>query len=115
MESLFTTLAPIIGPGGIGILAAVYVYLKINSQRKETKSQREKDSTELHDKILKHDFELANMKGQLEQQHNVNEDINKQIIELSKAVAQFSVAVDNLVKTVDELKNEVKDMRKINK
>lgn len=112
---ILNALLPYIGPGGAGVLAAVVVYFKISNQRKETKNLREKDSIELHDKILKHDFEITNMKGQITQQHTVNDDINKQIIELSKAVAQFSVAVDNLVKTVDELKNEVKDMRKINK
>ena len=100
------------GSALLGLIGALTVYFKVRSERNNTKTERDKDSQELHDTVLKHSFELATMKGQIEQQHNVNEDINKQIIELSKAVAQFSVAVDNLVKTVDELKNEVKDMRK---
>lgn len=112
MESVIASLLPTIGAPAISVIIVVYLYLKMSNQRKETKVARDKDSQELHDKILKHDFELTNMKGQLEHQTNVNEDINKQILELSKAVSQFSVAVDNLVKTVDELKNEVRDMRK---
>lgn len=109
MESLFTTLAPIIGPGGIGILAAVYVYLKINSQRKETKSQREKDSIELHDKILKHDFEISRLKGDLDQQRNLNSDLSNQINILSQSVAKFSVAVDMLSESVKEIREDLRN------
>lgn len=111
MESTLMSLIPSLGGPAIAIIIVIYIYLKITGQRNETKIERDKDSQQLHDDVLKLTFEVSNIKGELNQQHNVNDDINKQIIELSKAVAQFSVAVDNLVKTVDELKDEVKDMR----
>ena len=111
MEATLASLIPSLGGPAIAIIIVIYLYLKITSQRKETKAERDKDSQELHDKILKHDFEITNLKGEFAQQKNVNDDLNKQICELSKAVACFSTAVDNLVKTVDELKEEVRDMR----
>lgn len=100
------------GAALLGLISSIVAYLKIKSERKDTAKEREADSQELHDKILRHDFEITNLKGEFAQQRNVNEDLNKQIVELSKAVACFSTAVDNLVKTVDELKDEVRDMRK---
>lgn len=100
------------GSALLGLIGALTVYFKVRSERKETKSIRDKDSLNLHDTILKHEFELTRLKDDFAHQHNINEDLNKQIVELAKAVSTFSVAVDNLIKTVDELKNEVKDMRK---
>lgn len=100
------------GSALLGLIGAITVYFKVRSERKETKSERDKDSLNLHDTILKHEFELTKLKDDFAHQHNINEDLNKQIVELAKAVSTFSVAVDNLIKTVDELKDEVKEMRK---
>lgn len=100
------------GSALLGLIGAITVYFKVRSERKETKSVRDKDSLHLHDTILKHEFELTKLKDDFAHQHNINEDLNKQIVELAKAVSTFSVAVDNLIKTVDELKDEVKEMRK---
>lgn len=111
MEAALATLVANIPTAAIPLVICVIFYFLIQSKRKETKSERDKDSQELHDSVLKLQFEVANIKGELGQQRNVNDDLNKQIVELSKAVACFSTAVDNLVKTVDELKEEVRDMR----
>lgn len=110
MEALAAVL-PFIPQAAIPLVICVCFYLFIQAKRKETKTERDKDSQELHDSVLKLQFEVTNIKGELGQQRNVNDDLNKQIVELSKAVACFSTAVDNLVKTVDELKEEVRDMR----
>ena len=111
MEAAFTALLPTLGGPAIAILIVVFMYLKITSARKATAVERDKDSQEIHDKILKHDFEITNLKGEFSQQRNVNDDLNKQIVELSKAVAQFSVAVDTLTQAVAELKQDIRDMR----
>jgi len=111
MESALASLLPTLGGPAIAILIVIFMYLKITSARKETKAERDKDSQEIHDKIIKHDFEIANLKGDFAQQRNVNEDLNKQIVELSKAVAQFSVAVETLTQAVAELKQDIREMR----
>lgn len=96
----------------IPLVVCVCFYISIQAKRKETKAERDKDSQELHDKLLRHDFEITNLKGEFAQQRNVNEDLNKQIVELSKAVAQFSVAVETLTQAVAELKQDIREMRK---
>ena len=111
LAPLATSLLPFIPQAAIPLVICVCFTIWIQSKRKETKNERDRDSQELHDSVLKLQFEVANIKGEQVQQRNVNNDLNAQIVELSKAVACFSTAVDNLVKTVDELKEEVRDMR----
>lgn len=111
IETALVAALPNLGGPAISLLIVCFMYLKIQSKRKETKNERDKDSQELHDKILKHDFEITNLKGEFAQQRNINDDLNKQVIELSKAVATFSVAVDTLTETVRELKSDVKQMK----
>lgn len=111
MEAL-VPLVPYIPQAAIPLVICVCFYLYIQAKRKETKSERDKDSQDLHDKILKHDFEITNIKGELGQQRNVNDDLNRQIIELSKAVASFTQAVENLAETVRELKQDIREMKK---
>lgn len=111
MESALASLLPTIGAPAIAVIFVVYLYLKLTNARKETKVERDKDSQELHDAVLKLQFEVTNIKGDFAQQHNVNDDLNKQIIELSKAVAQFSVAVETLTQAVAELKQDIREMR----
>ena len=110
MEAL-AALIPFVPQAAIPLVICVCFYLYIQSKRKATAVERDKDSQEIHDKMLKHDFEIANLKGEFSQQRNVNDDLNKQIVELSKAVAQFSVAVDTLTQAVAELKQDIRDMR----
>lgn len=111
MEALATVLVPFIPQAAIPLVICVCFCIYIQAKRKETKSERDQDSQAIHDKILKHEFEISNLKGDLSLQHNVNDDLNKQIVELSKAVAQFSVAVDTLTQAVAELKQDIRDMR----
>lgn len=110
MEAL-VTLLPFIPQTAIPLVICVCFYIWIQSKRKETKIERDKDSQEIHDKLLKHEFELSNLKGEMTQQKNVNEDLSKQIIELSKSVTLFASSVDSLKEIVKELKDDVKDMR----
>lgn len=110
MESLAAVL-PFIPQAAIPLVICVCFYLWIQSKRKETKIERDKDSQEIHDKLLKHDFEITNLKGEFAHQKNINDDLSKQIIELSKAVSSFTNSVDTLKEIVKELKADIKDMR----
>lgn len=111
MEAL-VPLVPYIPQAAIPLVICVCFYLYIQAKRKETKSERDKDSQDLHDKILKHDFEITNIKGELGQQRNVNDDLSKQIIELSRAVTAFASSVDSLKEIVKDLKDDVKELRR---
>lgn len=111
MEAAFTALLPTLGGPAIAILIVIFMYLKITSARKETKAERDKDSQELHDKLLKHDFEISNIKGELGQQRNLNSDLSNQINILSQSVAKFSVAVDMLSESVKEIREELRNVK----
>lgn len=111
MEVL-ATLLPFVPQAAIPLVICVCFYINIQSKRKETKTERDKDSQDLHDKILKHEFQISRLKDDLVQQKNINDDLTKQIIELSKAVSSFATSVDNLKEIVNELKADIKEMRK---
>lgn len=111
MENVLTSLLPTLGGPAIAIIIVIYLYLKINRDRKDTKLERDKDSIELHDKILKHDFELTSMKDQLAYHRTIQDDLAKQINILSESVAKFSVAVDNLTESIKEIKSDLKERK----
>lgn len=103
------SLAPVIGAPAVVLLIAIALYFKMTSDRKETKNERDKDSQEIHDTILKHDFEIKRLKGDIEHQHNLNSDLSKQINILSQSVAKFSVAVDMLSESVKEIREDLRN------
>lgn len=112
METIISLILPYIAPSALPLIVVILGIAYIQSKRKETKVERDKDSQEIHDKILKHDFEITNLKGEFTQQKNVNEDLSKQIIELSRAVASFTSSVDSLKEIVKDLKDDVKELRR---
>lgn len=109
MESALASLLPYIPQAALPLIICVCFYLYIQSKRKETKTERDKDSGELHDKILKHEFEISRLKGDLDQQRNLNSDLSNQINILSQSVAKFSVAVDMLSESVKEIREELRN------
>ena len=111
MESIITTILPFVPQAAIPVIICFCFLVYIQSKRKETKIERDSDSQKIHDDILKLQFETTNLKGEVSQQKNINDDLNKQVVELSKAVAQFSIAADTLTESVKELKEDIRDMR----
>lgn len=92
MEALLTTLLPIIGPGGIGVLAAIIVYLKINNQRKETKTERDQNNALLEYRV-----------GQLE----VNQSsLAESIKELQNSIIALQMSINTLIVEVKNLKED---------
>lgn len=108
MEAL-VTLLPYIPQAAIPLVICVCFYLYIQSKRKETKTERDKDSQEIHDKMLKHDFEITSLKGEIEHQRNLNYDLSCQINSLSQSLAKFSVAVDMLSESVSEIREDLRN------
>lgn len=77
---------------------------KIKNDRAETKSSRDKDSQELHDKVLKLEFGYGSLKDS-------QQLINEQVADTAKAVgilntqlAQVLVKLDNVIEELKELK-----------
>lgn len=77
---------------------------KIRSDRVETKSIRDKDSLELHDKVLKLEFGYTTLK---DSQQLINEqlaDTAKAVNILNTQLAQVLVKLDNVIDELKELK-----------
>lgn len=111
MEALVAFI-PHLGAPAVTLLLAIFLYFKMNNERKATKVERDKDSEEIHDKLLKHDFEIQHLKDDYVLQRTINEDVSKQITELSKAVATLSFSVQEFAQSVKELRADIKELNK---
>ena len=82
--------------------------LKMKSQRAETAVRRDKDSAELRDKVLAHDFAITALKDSQQLHSVVMQDMQQTMSELNVNCAKLSVVVEQLVSTVKDLKKEAK-------
>ena len=96
MSELITVIAPYIPAACWPVILVIGLYFVINNQRKNTKDIRDKDSLELHDKILKHDFEISNLKGQSIAHDTIINDLRDQIALLNTNIVRLSVILDKL-------------------
>lgn len=96
MEQLITIIAPYIPAACWPLILVVGLYLIIKHQRQDTKQVRDKDSLALHDKILKHDFDIANLKGQAVAHDNLINDLRDQIALLNTNIVRLSVILDRM-------------------
>lgn len=103
MIELVSTVLPYIAPSALPVvivaIVCFYIYRKIGNERKETKAERDNDSREIHDKILKHDFEIANLKGIVVEHKNTLEDLREQVAILNTNIVKLTVVVENLTKS----------------
>ena len=89
------------------IAALVKVFadvLKIKADRADVKEYRDKDSQELHDMILKHDFAITSLKDQTALQATVVDDLRDQVATLNTNIVKLDVNVGNLTEAIKELK-----------
>lgn len=78
--------------------------LAVKADRTETKVNRDKDSLELHDKILKHDFMIAQLKDQQSLTATVVDDLRDQCAALNSNIVKLDTNIANLTEAVRELK-----------
>lgn len=91
------------------LLGLAYLYFKfgkVEKDREETKTQRDKDSQEIHDTLMHQTFDIANIKGRIELHDTILSDINKQINILNTNLAILTEKIDNLTNTLKEVKND---------
>lgn len=86
MIELLTSLAPLLGPSGL--LAAVVVYIVINSQRKETKNERDNDY-----KLIEY---------RLSQVENRNDKLEQSIEELQNSIINLTITINKWLATVNK-------------
>lgn len=102
--------------GFAGLLTAIGLYIKsraecssIREERKATKTMRDDDSMKMHDDILKLQFQEQQNKDNIGLLFNQVADSNKQISLLTQQLAQVLVKMDNVITTLQELKEDFRD------
>lgn len=102
--------------GFAGLLTAIALYIKsraecssIREERKATKAVRDDDSMKMHDDILKLQFQEQQNKDNIGLLFNQVADSNKQISLLTQQLAQVLVKMDNMLTTLQELKEDFRD------
>lgn len=98
--------------GGIVLLltnsaAAIKIWADLQKQkadRIETKAQRDKDSQDLHDKVLSHGFQIQQLKDAQSLTATVVDDLRDTCATLNSNIVKLDVNVANLTDAVRELK-----------
>lgn len=98
--------------GGIVLLLTnlaglVKVWTDLQKQkmdRTETKAQRDKDSQELHDKVLSHSFAIQQLKDAQSLTATVVDDLRDTCAQLNSNIVKLDTNVSNLTDAVRELK-----------
>ena len=108
MESILQLIVPTI-PGAawsviVLVLGGLYIYKKIEADRKVTKGERDKDSQELHDKLMKHDWEIGQIKADNSHRDILLDDLRKQVEAVNQNLAIVATKLDSLVEAVKEYK-----------
>lgn len=104
--------------GVSGVLTAIAVYIKsradvsaIREERKATKTLRDEDSQQMHDDILKLQFQEQQNKDNIGLLFQQVADSNKQIALMNQQLTQVLVKMDNVITTLKELKEDFKNDR----
>ena len=104
METIVNAIVPTV-PGAawsviILVLGGLYIYRKIESNRKVTKVERDRDSQDLHDKIMRHDWEINQIKSDNNHRDILLDDLRKQVEAVNQNLAIVATKLDNLVDAV---------------
>lgn len=89
---------------GAGLLKCWTELAKVKSERLQTKAVRDKDSLEIHDKILKHDFLISQLRDQQSLQATVIDDLRDTCSALNSNIVKLDTNVANLTDAIRELK-----------
>lgn len=113
MEQIITNIISALSPSALPIVIVIigvaYLYFKFNKLEKDrdtTKSVRDNDSQEIHDKLLTHDFKLAELAGIVELHRDKLDSIDKQLTIVNTELVKLNVQVEHLAKAL-ERQNEI--------
>lgn len=113
MEQIITNIISALSPSALPIVIVIigvaYLYFRFNKLEKDrdtTKSVRDNDSQEIHDKLLTHDFKLAELAGIVELHRDKLDSIDKQLTIVNTELVKLNVQVEHLAKAL-ERQNEI--------
>ena len=91
---------------GAGLLKVWTEIAKVKADRLATKGDRDKDSLEVHDTLLKQGFQIQQCRDALALYQTVQEDLKTELNLLNTNVAKLTVVVENLGETVKEMRRQ---------
>lgn len=98
------------------IIAIAYLYFKfhkVEADRSETKLQRDTDSQNLHDDVLKLKFDVSNLNGVVDLHKNKLDSIDQQLAIVNQELVKLNVQVEHLVSALEQ-QNQIM-MKRLNK
>lgn len=104
-SQLISTLSPAALP--VVVVVAIYFYFKfksIEADRAATKASRDDDSMAIHDKLLKHDFLLTQLKDSQSLNATAVDDLRDQVSLLNTNIVKLTVIVEHLSESIKEVK-----------
>lgn len=99
------TIQQLITSGPIGIVSAAIVYIIVYLQRNSTKADRDKDSQELHDAVLKIQFKQSELDGRTVHHAEILDSLTQQINILNNNLSLLTQKLDYLNDYIKEIKN----------
>ena len=91
--------------GSLTMLVKVYTdILKIKADRADVKQARDKDSQELHDKVLSQGFAIQQLKDAQSLTSTVVDDLRDQCATLNNNLVKLDTNVANLTEAIRELR-----------
>lgn len=110
MEKLIVDIVKLVPPSSIALVVVIIVlailggrlwlkFAQMQADRATTKETRDKDSTEIHDKLLKHEFELASLKGIVTEHKGILDDLRDQMNQLNVNIVELTVVVKEMNRT----------------
>lgn len=101
MTDLLTNILPYIPQSALPIIICVCFYFYIQSKRKETKVERDNDSRQIHDDILKLQFKVSNLEGNSQHHEEILEDLRNQLNILNTNITRLSVIIEEMNKRTE--------------
>lgn len=114
--SLISSVDPHSLPLVVVVIAVVFLYFKfrkVETDRFETKQQRDSDSQNLHDDVLKLKFDVSNLNGIVDLHKNRLESIDQQLAIVNQELVKLNVQVEHLVAALEQ-QNQIM-MKSLNK
>lgn len=109
INNLVSTLSPAALPLVVVIVAGLYFFYKFKSiehDRMSTKQQRDSDSQEVHDKILKLEFKTAELSGIVNLHRDKLDQIERQLCTVNEQLIRLNMSVEHLSASLKE-QNEI--------
>lgn len=113
MESIVTTAISAISPAALPIVICIigiaYLYFKfgrVQKDREVTKAERDKDSQEIHDKLLTHEFKIAELQGIVNLHRDKLDSIDKQLGIVNQELVKLNIQVEHLANALEK-QNEI--------